>query len=521
MRKFTYLLKTLLISALFLGANSAWGETVDLTARTPNGELYYTSHSSGLTYGGSVTPHVGSTSEDGWYMNNNITSRSVECTLNSALAVGDIISVEFYAEGQSNTDIFNLYTKNDGSASEATIGVSSNPTKGQIYTTNDYAIPEGSGLIGSSKLFIGKGAQNHYVRKVIVRRTDADDLRPNTLSSNKTWTFTNFNSITTAADLVNNDLLYYSGTCLESSNYTGYTTALQLKKSSAVMFVVPAGTGKVEVQFLSGNGYERSLKYQIGSNSATTAGTTTSKEGVTMSFGYNVTKETQIKLLSNNDSRAYAYSVSVNVSGQETITLNATYPYASYSCVNDIDVDNISTTAGDVTVYKASESDGSKVTLEPVTGKVPAGTGLILKGTGGAAVTIPYTTGASALEGTNLLKALNQSGNLTAAEEPDGTATTGTNYVLTVQEGNVVFAPIDATSATMKAGQAYLNVPSVTPAAKSLRVVVDGDEATGVEAPAVAEVEEDEVLYNMAGIQVDKNFKGFVVNQKGVKRFNR
>ena len=64
--------------------------------------------------------------------------------------------------------------------------------------------------------------------------------------------------------------------------------------------------------------------------------------------------------------------------------------------------------------------------------------------------------------------------------------------------------------------RAYLTVPS---GAKSLRIV-DG-KVTEVIAPEVAETEEEEVLFNMAGIQVDKNFKGFVVNQKGEKRFNK
>ena len=473
--KKTTIKQILFIFALLMGTMNAWADLVDLTARTPNGELYYTSHTSGLTYGGSVSAHVGSSSENGWYMNNNIGSRSVECALNSALAEGDIISVEFYAEGQSYTDIFKLYTTNqDSPTAAATIGVSSKPTAGQIYTTNDYAIPEGSALIGSTKLFIGKGTQNHYVRKVVITRSGADDLRPNTLAGNKTWTFASFNTTITAADLVNDDLFYYSGATIENSSYTGNTTALQLKTSNAVMFVVPAGTGKVEVQFLSGNGYNRSLKYQIGSNSALTAGTTSSK-GITMSFGYNVTKETQIKLMSDNDNRTYVYSVSVKLN-QETISLNATYGYATYSCVNDINIDAITASTGTVTVYKATSSDASKVTLESVTGKVPAGTGLVLKGTPGATITIPYTTGASALEGSNLLKAVNQSGSLTSSADPSGTATTGTNYVLSVQSGNVVFASISTDAATMKAGQAYLNVPA---GARTLSISFE-DETTGI-----------------------------------------
>ena len=79
------------------------------------------------------------------------------------------------------------------------------------------------------------------------------------------------------------------------------------------------------------------------------------------------------------------------------------------------------------------------------------------------------------------------------------------------------FYSLDAPTA-VAAGKAYLN-PGGVLASKSLRI--GGGDASEVVAPEVAETEEDEVLYNMAGIQVDKNFKGFVINQKGVKRFNR
>ncbi len=75
------------------------------------------------------------------------------------------------------------------------------------------------------------------------------------------------------------------------------------------------------------------------------------------------------------------------------------------------------------------------------------------------------------------------------------------------------------------ANRAYLQfastyAPDIPAGAKSLKMIF-ADEATEVVAPAAADVEEEEVLYNMAGVQVDKNFKGFVINQKGVKRFNK
>ena len=71
---------------------------------------------------------------------------------------------------------------------------------------------------------------------------------------------------------------------------------------------------------------------------------------------------------------------------------------------------------------------------------------------------------------------------------------------------------------TLDEGDVYLEIPSS--GVKMLNVVVDGT-ATGVEAPVAAEAEEEEILYNTAGVRVDKNYKGIVINQKGEKRFQK
>ncbi len=540
MRKFTYLLKTLLISALFMGTNSAWGDVDLATDRLPSNELYYVSFQKGSNqlYGPDGRDRdweCYAQDANGVKVDKNV--RYVECTIgtgdDASLEENDVINITYVAGTEGEGYWMKLYY-NDGSSwvseealtlnSGMTPSVTDNKHINNTTYTVSYTIPDGSPLIGKKvfRVYVSNtdsSSKGHYVKILKVLRTGADDCRPNTLTgTSKSWDFEGFNTVTTTKDIVNDDLFYKTGVKLTTRTSGTYTKAVALNQSHDITFWVPAGTGKVELICSSSN--EHSARQKIGNNAIVTLGSVKYAQKI-YTFGYNVTEDTPITISGDGKSLLLCHVHAVNVSmGQETVTLNATYPYASYSCVNDIDVDGITTTSGTVTVYKASSSDGSTVTLDPVTGKVPAGTGLIIKGTvGGATVTIPYTTGASALEGTNLLKALDQSGNLTSSAEPSGTATTGTNYVLTVQDEKVVFAQIDATSAPMKAGQAYLNVPSVTPA-KSLRVVVDG-EASEVVAPEVADTEEDEVLYNMAGIQVDKNFKGIVINQKGVKRFNR
>ena len=97
----------------------------------------------------------------------------------------------------------------------------------------------------------------------------------------------------------------------------------------------------------------------------------------------------------------------------------------------------------------------------------------------------------------------------TTVEEGEGTLY---NYVLS---NNNIYK-VAAEPATINPYRAYFAITAAA-GAKSLTFVVDG-KATGVEAPAIAETEEPEVLFNLAGIQVGKDYKGIVINQKGEKR---
>ncbi len=157
-----------------------------------------------------------------------------------------------------------------------------------------------------------------------------------------------------------------------------------------------------------------------------------------------------------------------------------------------------------LTAYTAT-CDGSTVTLTEVD-DVPAGTGVVLKGEANEYF-IPTATSSS-----------NDQGSLigSATDATACPASAGFTYYILTKDGagDAQFNP--AVEGSIAAGKAYLKLGS---AAKSLKVVFAGT-ATNVDAPVVVETEE-EVLFNMAGIQVDKNFKGFVVNQKGEKRFNK
>ncbi len=155
--------------------------------------------------------------------------------------------------------------------------------------------------------------------------------------------------------------------------------------------------------------------------------------------------------------------------------------------------------------------DGVTVDLKKVD-NVPAETGVVLKADAGT-YNIPVIASSATAKGS-------LEGNVSAATAWNAFA--GDNldiYGLALSKeeaGKVEFAKI--TNGSVAPGKAFLKVSNTL--AKSLRVVVDG-QASEVTAPEVVETEEPEVLFNMAGIPVGKDFKGYVINQKGEKRLQR
>ena len=174
-------------------------------------------------------------------------------------------------------------------------------------------------------------------------------------------------------------------------------------------------------------------------------------------------------------------------------TVSATigsYQYATFSSTYPVNVD-----VEGLEAYIATSSNGSSVTMQKVTGDVAAGIGLVLKGAAGN-YSLPVVASGEWYNTTtdpkNYLFAVNEDYNLTAAGEG------GTNYVLSVQSETVVWAPIGATAAPVKAGQAALWIPSGgTSSARALRMTFSGiTDVENVEAAVEATVKNGAYLEN-------------------------
>lgn len=185
-----------------------------------------------------------------------------------------------------------------------------------------------------------------------------------------------------------------------------------------------------------------------------------------------------------------------------TATIGST-GYATFSSTYALDFTDVTA----LTAYTATACDGETVTLTEVTGTVAANTGLVIKG---ETADIPVVAEGNAQVG-NMLFALDGSYSTL------GAGTNGTNYVLSVQEDKVVFAPIEGTGAPVTAGHAALFVPEASSA--KLRLVFADELANGING-VTAVSNADAAIYNLSGQRMNAAYKGIVI-KNGKKFINK
>ena len=174
-----------------------------------------------------------------------------------------------------------------------------------------------------------------------------------------------------------------------------------------------------------------------------------------------------------------------------TVSINATAGYATFGYA-DAALD-----LTDVDAYTVTMSDG-KAQLNSIQGKkIPAGTGIILKGSGD--VTIPLTFDSTDEVGDNAL--LVSDGTVTGDES--------TIYVLANGDNGVGFYWLKA-GAKVAAGKAYLRVPA---GAEARRFIGFGDDTTGIDEELKLKSDESATTqyYDLQGRRVDVPGKGIYI----------
>ena len=174
---------------------------------------------------------------------------------------------------------------------------------------------------------------------------------------------------------------------------------------------------------------------------------------------------------------------------------------------------NLAEIDGGTAFYASSVADG-KVTLTSTEASVAANTGLMLKGTPGATVTIPVLSSADALDGNKLV------GCATAQTITNETPNYANFYVLAIGEGskaefqNIKNYVDTNTSLSIPAGKAYLDATGIT--LSRLSIMFDDDITTGVNNATQAN-SEISGYYNLAGQRVARPLKGlYIANGKKV-----
>ena len=181
----------------------------------------------------------------------------------------------------------------------------------------------------------------------------------------------------------------------------------------------------------------------------------------------------------------YAYRPVTSVSAPITAA-----GYATFSSTYALDFSEVE----DLTAWIATANDGETVTLTQVEGTVAAGTGLVVKG---STADIPVAATGTDYSATNKLVAVSSETEVSSG------------YVLSQQDGKVVFAPISGTNATVAAGHAYLQAAG---GSRALNIVF-GEGTTGVDASLVKSEENiaNSAIYNLNGQRVSQPRKGLYI----------
>lgn len=179
-------------------------------------------------------------------------------------------------------------------------------------------------------------------------------------------------------------------------------------------------------------------------------------------------------------------------------TMPAEKSYQTFCC--DFDVDFSAATGLKAGIALSSTLDEGQLTFT-VKSSVPAGTGVLLKGTAGMTYTLKIAESAPAAIDGNLLKGVVYP---TTIQQKDGD---NTNFALS----NGSFKMISDGGNTISAGKAYLQLPTPSSPAREITFCFD-DEPTGINL-VHGEETKDHGYYNLQGQRVCQPTKGlYIVN---------
>lgn len=277
--------------------------------------------------------------------------------------------------------------------------------------------------------------------------------------------------------------------------------------------VFPGNVTAVKVTAYNGSGSAtRTFTLKKGDTEVGTISVAPSAAGDELTASLNGTAFNQFGMTSSAALQFHTIAVTYSVVSYSAYCTSVTVPltisdagYATFCSTSALDFSDVD----DVTAYTASLS-GSTVTFNKVTGSVPSGTGLLLKGDAGTYDIPVVASSTTDVSGNKLV-------GVTAATEIDGTSGENAYYVLQKKGENVGFYRVTNAAYTVRANSAYLEVP-VT-AAKDF-IGFGDDKTTSLNLNANENFNSNATMYNLRGQRVSESYKGIVI-KNGRKFINK
>lgn len=274
-----------------------------------------------------------------------------------------------------------------------------------------------------------------------------------------------------------------------------------LSSSANIVSVIPGGSADDDAEITS--------YYTTNGDAPTASSSVVADNEIVLGPG-----SYTVKVISYNATTSTASTAaSIEVVVPATATIGTT-GWTTFASSSALDLSGMTASSGSVTAYYASAVGNNKVTMTSTDATVPAGEGIMLKGTAGATITIPVAVSGTSISGNKLVGVTSET--IITSE----TTNYANFYVLSNNNGKAEFQNLkdylDAgKSVTINAGKAYLD--ATTASGSRLSIVFDDDVPTGIaDMEEVRDVENDNV-YTLSGQCISKPTKGmFIVNGKKV-----
>ena len=225
-----------------------------------------------------------------------------------------------------------------------------------------------------------------------------------------------------------------------------------------------------------------------GDNTVTITGVTASMTALNITFSNSTSSNVRI------DNIVLSYSNTIRT---EKVVVTAAEYATYYSAANALDFSGTG-----ITVYTATDNETSVSLNEVTSGKVPAGTAVVLykEGADGTPVNVPVATSAAAVEGTNDLHVVGEGG-LTGEDNI---------YVLAKKNGKVGFYLWDKT-ATLNEGKIYLQGKATYGAREFLGFDDNGTTSINEELGMKNDEFANAPVFNLNGQRVSQPTKGLYI----------